>query len=283
LGAPQAGRGRRRRGRQEGQAGAFRGLSGTAPGGTGSAESPEREPVGALTVVGTGIDVTSQLTPGAQAAIEAADEVLYLVADPIAALRLEALNPTARSLDSLYEAGKDRHRTYEEMADAFLAPARSGLRSCAVLYGHPGVFGLPAHAAVAQARAEGIPARMLPAVSALDCLFADLGVDPGDTGLQCYEATYFLERRPPVDLDAALVLLQVGMIGERGGDPTPAAAGRFRELAEQLEALYGAGREAVVYTASPYPGAAPGIVRFPLGEPDPPAPDLAATLCIAGR
>ena len=209
--------------------------------------------------------------------------MLYLVADPIAALRLEALNPSARSLDSMYEAGKDRHRTYEEMADAFLAPARSGLRSCAVLYGHPGVFGLPAHAALAQARAEGISARMLPAVSALDCLFADLGVDPGDSGMLCYEATYFLERTPPVDLDATLVLLQVGMIGERGGDPTPDAAGRFRELVDRLETLYGAATEAVLYTASPYPGAMPGIVRFPLGEPDPPAPDLAATLCIAGR
>ncbi len=209
--------------------------------------------------------------------------MLYLVADPIAALRLEALNPNARSLDSLYEAGKDRYRTYEEMADAFLEPARSGLRSCAVLYGHPGVFGLPAHTAVAQARAEGIPARMLPAISALDCLFADLGVDPGTTGLQCYEATYFVERKPPVDPDATLVLLQVGMIGERGGDPTPAVAGRFRQLTEQLQKLYGAGREAALYTASPYPGASPSIARFPLGKPDPPIPDLAATLCIAGR
>jgi hypothetical protein len=209
--------------------------------------------------------------------------VLYLVADPIAALRLEALNPNARSLDFLYEAGKDRHRTYEEMADAFLEPARRGYRSCAVLYGHPGVFGLPAHAAVAQARAEGIPARMIPAVSALDCLFADLGVDPGTTGMQCYEATYFVEQRPPIDVDATLVLLQVGMIGERGGDPTPAVAGRFEALVEQLGTLYGPTREAALYTASPYPGAAPSIVRFPLGEPDPPTPDLAATLCVAGR
>jgi precorrin-6B methylase 1 len=235
-----------------------------------------------LTVVGTGIDVTTQLTPGAQAAIEAADAVPYLVADPIAALRLEALNSNARSLDSLYAAGKDRLQTYEEMADAFLEPARSGFRSCAVLYGHPGVFGFPAHAAVEQARAEGIPARMLPAVSALDCLFADLGIDPGSTGLQCYEATYFVERRLPVDRDATLVLLQVGMIGERGGDPTPAAAGRFRQLVEQLAALYGSAREAVLYTASTYPGASPTIARFKLGEPPPRTPDLAATLCIGG-
>lgn len=237
---------------------------------------------GALTVVGTGIDVTTQLTPGAQAAIEGADEVMYVVADPVAALRIEALNPSARSLDSLYAAGKDRRGTYDEMADAFVEPARGGLRSCAVLYGHPGVFALPAHVAVQRARAEGISARMLPAVSALDCLFADLGVDPGSTGLYCFEATHFLQRRPPVDKDATLVLLQPGMIGEVGGEPTPAVADRFRQLLGQLSDLYGETREAVLYTASPYPAARPTVLRFPLGEAEVPVPDPAATLCIPG-
>ena len=207
---------------------------------------------------------------------------MYIVADPVAALRIEALNPNARSLDSLYGAGKDRHGTYDEMAEAFLEPARKGLRSCAALYGHPGVFGLPAHVAVQRARAEGISARMLPAVSALDCLFADLGIDPGSTGLHCYEATNFQRRRPAIDVDATLVLLQPGMIGELGGEPTPAVAGRFRQLVEQLSDVYGEAREAVLYTASPYPAARPAVLRFPLGEPEPPIPDLAATLCIPG-
>src|SRR2546429_6584747 len=43
-----------------------------------------------------------------------------------------------------------------------------------------------------QAREEGFEAEMLPAVSAEDCLFADLGVDPGDEGCQSFEATSFL-------------------------------------------------------------------------------------------
>lgn len=208
---------------------------------------------------------------------------MYVVADPVAALRIEALNPSARSLDFLYGSDKDRRGTYEEMAEAFLEPVRNGLRSCAVLYGHPGVFGLPAHVAVQRARAEGSSARMLPAVSALDCLFADLGIDPGSTGLHCYEATHFFLRRPSVDVDATLVLLQPGMIGEHGGEPTPAVSVKFRQLVEQLRDLYGESREAVLYTASPYPGARPGVLRFLLGEPEPPVPDLASTLSIRGR
>jgi hypothetical protein len=192
------------------------------------------------------------------------------------------LNANARSVDYLYAADKDRRRTYDEMAEVFVEPARRGARVCAVLYGHPGVFGLPAHLAVERARAEGIPARMLPAVSSLDCLFADLGIDPGSSGLHCCEATGFLQRQPPVDLRATLVLLQPGMLGEYGGEPTPGVAKLFRQLLEHLRDLYGEEREAVLYTASSYPGVAPTVHRFPLRQLDVPTPDPAATLCIPG-
>ena len=50
-------------------------------------------------------------------------------------------------------------------------------------------------------------------ISAEACLFADLGLDPGTTGCQSYEATAFLARTPPVDTEAVLVLWQVSVLG----------------------------------------------------------------------
>ena len=85
---------------------------------------------------------------------------------------------------------------------------------CAVFYGHPGVFVNPSHRAVAQARAEGFRAAMLPGVSAEDCLFADLGLDPGAHGCQSYEATDFVIRRRSCYPSALLILWQVGALGE---------------------------------------------------------------------
>ena len=237
---------------------------------------------GSLTVVGTGIDVVTQLTPASRAAIAAADEVLYLVADPVSALRVEALNPRARSLDAFYAPRKNRRRTYEEIVSTIVAAVRGGATVCAVLYGHPGVFAYPGHAAIARLRAEGISARMLPAVSSLDCLFADIGIDPAQTGLQTYEASGFVAREPPVDTAATLALLQVGMLGVAGGAATSAVASRFRRLARRLGELYGSGREAILYEASPYPGAPPGIETFGLGHRNPPTPTLLATLCVPG-
>ena len=67
---------------------------------------------------------------------------------------------------------------YARIVGDILDAVRGGASVCAAFYGHPGIFVTPSHDAVRRARAEGYPARMLPAVSAVDCLFADLGVDP---------------------------------------------------------------------------------------------------------
>lgn len=235
---------------------------------------------GRLTVVGTGIDVTNHLAPGATVAIRAAETVFYVLADPVAALRVEALNPQARSLDGFYAPGKDRRITYEEIVEAVVAEALVGKDVCLVAYGHPGVFAWAAHEAVSRVRSAGLPAQMLPAISALDCLYADLGIDPGSSGLQAYEASKFLAARPPVDTRATLVLLQVGMLGETGGAPTGASAERFPLLAELLRELYGPTRPCVLYEASPYPGVGASIFRFGLGESTLPTPSVLATLCV---
>ena len=64
---------------------------------------------------------------------------------------------------------------------------------------------------------------MLPAVSAEDCLVADLGVDPGERGWQSWEATELLLRGFRPDPTAGLVLWQVDGIGKLDWnlDPDP--------------------------------------------------------------
>lgn len=239
---------------------------------------PDRS--GSLAVVGTGIDITTQLSPGARAAIEAADVVFYLLTDPVGSLRVERLNARARPLDGYYAADKDRRRTYEEIVEAVVSEVLTGADVCVALYGHPGFYAVVGHEAIRRVREAGLPARMVPGVSAIDCLFADLGFDPGRKGLQSYEATYFFRTKPPVDPRATLVLLQVGVLGEAGGAPTSAGAKRFPALVELLRLHYGAGCQAVLYEASAYPGARPSIVRFRLDDRELPTPTLLSTLCV---
>jgi uncharacterized protein YabN with tetrapyrrole methylase and pyrophosphatase domain len=172
---------------------------------------------GSLTIVGTGIQIAGHLTPAAREAIESADVVLAVVTDPVTLMLLQEINPSTRSLHGLYEQGRDRRETYAAMTEEMLREVRDGKQVCAAFYGHPGVFVDPSHRAVAQARAEGYPAELLPAISAEDCLLAELGVDPADDGCLTYEATDFLTRNREVVPTAALVLWQIGTVGNPRG------------------------------------------------------------------
>jgi uncharacterized protein YabN with tetrapyrrole methylase and pyrophosphatase domain len=237
---------------------------------------------GSLTIVGTGIRCGVQLTPEARAALLRADRVLQLGADPLMRQWLSTLRPDAISLRSFYAAGKERSQTYEEMVTAILAPVHEGYDVCAAFYGHAGVFVSPSHEAIRRAREAGYEATMLAAISAEDCLFADLGIDPGRNGCQSYEATNFLLTNRPVDAAAVLILWQVGVLGRWGygrrTDPR-----RLELLVDRLRRDYPADHEVVLYEASPYPVGDAIVVPTPLRRLAEAALTTATTLVVPPR
>lgn len=221
---------------------------------------------GSLVVVGIGIQWAGQTTLAAQRAIQRADRVLFAVADAWAARWVRSLNPAAESLP--YGQGKTPRRSiYAEMVTRILGEVRKGLKVCAVFYGHPGVLASAAHEAVRQARDEGFSARMLPGVSSVDCLFADLGLDPGRDGLQLFEATDFLIRGREIDARTPLVLCQIGGVGNAGVfDPSDAARIRrgLEALGERLCQTYPAAHEVMIYEAAAHPLASIRLDRVAL-------------------
>ena len=199
--------------------------------------------------------------------------------DGVAREWLHELNPSARSLQDHYREGLPRREIYDRITDTILAAVRTDARVCAAFYGHPGVFVYPSHEAVRRARAEGFRATMLPAVSAEDCLFADLGVDPGATGCQSYEATDFLIRERQIDPTAALILWQVSVIGERIYSTGPREH-RLGALVEYLGNWYEREHVVTLYEAAPYPFARPLIKRIALGDLQHAEPSPLATLYV---
>src|SRR5262249_37478310 len=108
-------------------------------------------PAGSLTIVGTGIRL-SQVSVEARTQVQAAEKLLFLVADPVTLAWLMDVNPEAESLATFYSPDKLRRTTYQEMVERILACVREGRKVCTVLYGHPGVFANPAHEAIRRAR-----------------------------------------------------------------------------------------------------------------------------------
>ncbi len=221
--------------------------------------------MGSLTIVGTGINIGGQLTPEARAAFAHADEALFLVGDPVAVGLLQELNPRARSLHTLYEPGMERIRSYEAMVAELLEPVRAGKDVCGAFYGHPSLFVYPGQVAMRQARDEGYDTRMLPGISSLDCLWCDLGMDPGLAGCQIYHATDFLLQRREPDTAATLVLLQINVIGV-ADHREQTDWSRLPVLVEYLREFYPAQQEVIGYEASPFPIVAPNVERVSLEE-----------------
>ncbi len=182
--------------------------------------------------------------------VEAAEKVFYGVADAVSWAALGQINETAESLPP-YLKGRPRRDTYDQWVDQILDCVRSGMRVCVVFYGHPGVFVYPSHEAIRRARSEGFKARMLPGISAEDCLFADLGIEPSRDGMQSYEATDFLLRRRTIDPTSGLLLWQIGIAG-RLDYPDEQDSKGLRLLSELLEKWYGADYGVVVYEAAQY-------------------------------
>ena len=220
-----------------------------------------------LTVVGTGIRTVGQLTMEAITWIKHSDVTLYLVADPVAEEAIRSLNPKgAMSLRGYYGEGVHRGQSYEAMIQHILSCVRAGFRTCAAFYGHPGVFAYPSHEAIRRARKEGYAARMLPAISAEDCLFADLGVDPAVNGCQSYEATDFLIHARAIDTSSQLILWQVGVVGDWTYKSAGYDLSALPLLVARLSELYGPAHEGYIYEAAILPGLAPTITRIALGS-----------------
>lgn len=220
-----------------------------------------------LTIVGSGIKYISHLTTEAKAYIEQSDKVLYLVNEPAMQKWIQTTNPRAESLDELYFKYPLRLHCYRAITDYILETLRQEQHVCVVLYGHPTVFSKPALDAVIQAKQEGYDARILPGISAEDCLFADLSIDPGSCGCQSYEATDFLIHRRSFDSGSHLILWQVGSIGVLGfpkfHDNTKGANILLNYL---LQYNYHPHHPVILYEAAQYPCFEPRIDKLPLEQ-----------------
>jgi uncharacterized protein YabN with tetrapyrrole methylase and pyrophosphatase domain len=220
--------------------------------------------MGSLTCIGVGMTLGAHLTPLARSYLERADVVFTAVSDGIVELWLAKLHPDVRSLQPLYREGQSRMQTYRQMVATLLAEVRAGSQVCAAFYGHPGVFAWPAHKAIELARAEGFRAHMEPGVSAEDCLYADLGIDPGKYGCQHYEASQFMLYRRHVDPSAYLVLWQIGVAGDRSLARFATGAAYRQVLVDVLAADYPPDHEVTLYEAATLAIRPPKIETLPL-------------------
>jgi len=223
----------------------------------------------------------AHLAPRARSELAQADVVFVAAADPVFERWVRAMHPDVRSLQPCYGEGRSRHDAYRDMVDAMLAEVRAGRRVCGAFYGHPGVFATVPHRAIAQARAEGYEAWMEPAVSAEDCLYADLGIDPGRVGCMHLEASQYLAYRRIIDPTAYLVLWQIGVVGDLGTRRRATGPAERALVVDKLVADgFPASHEVVLYEAATLPVDVPTVQTLPLAALVASTPSMQSTLVV---
>jgi len=256
---------------------------------------PESTRRGSLACVGMGMTLGSHLTPLARSHIEQADVVFAALSDHAVELWLQRMHPDVRSLQPYYQDGVPRTKTYRKWVDLMMTEVRAGKRVCAVFYGHPGIFAWSPHKAIEVARAEGFQAHMEPGISAEDCLYADLGIDPGRYGCQHFEASQLLFYERRIDPTGYLVLWQIAMVGDWSLTRYQTGPGYRQVLVDLLSRDYPLEHEVIIYRGATLPIEKPRIRRLALKDlpdatltPDqtmvlPPAAPLKPNLALRAR
>ena len=221
---------------------------------------------GSLACVGLGLTLGSHLTPLARDYIERADVVFAALSDHIVELWLQRMHPDVRSLQPNYAEGKSRLKTYREWVQLMMTEVRAGKRVCAVFYGHPGIFAWSPHKAIEVARAEGFEAHMEPGISAEDCLYADVGIDPGRFGCQHFEASQLLFYQHRLNPVGYVVLWQVALVGDWSLTRFQTGPAYRQVLVDRLSRDYPLEHEIIIYRAATLPIEQARIRRVPLRD-----------------
>jgi len=208
---------------------------------------------GSLVNVGLGMTLGSHITPLSRSYIENADVVFVAASNNIVEQWVAGMNDDVRSLQEYYQEGLPRRKTYEKMVAVIMDELRLGKNVCGAFYGHPGVFAWAPHESIKQAKAEGFKAHMEPGISAEDCLYADLGIDPGTQGCAHYEASQFIRAQKKFDPSAYLVLWQIGVLGSKTSKKFSTTQDYIQDLVDVLLKTYPDDMEVTLYECAVLP------------------------------
>ena len=218
-----------------------------------------------LALVGLGLR-RSHLTREGEQALRACRRVYAISYVPEALDTIRELCADVVDLRTLYRLGQDRLTTYKEQATTVLDAALDGGPVGLAVYGHPLILAMPSMFILRTAPPLGLQVRVVPGISALDCLLADLGVDPFITGVQAHEATDLMLFRRPLLPSLATVLWQVGSLETRLHTLGPSRPERLVGLQDYLTQFFPPDHPAFAVSTAVRDDQQPEIHRMTLAD-----------------
>jgi hypothetical protein len=221
----------------------------------------------ALYIAGLGLQTVAQITREVEAAIRASREVLVLDTGVATRPFLETLCPRVTPLyEESYAEAHPRADAYEHIAARVVDAALARPPVTFAIHGHPLIAAHPPFLIFELCHALELSVEVLPGISSMDTLFADLRLDPVVHGMQMYEATDLLLRRRPLQPDVPAIIWQIGPIETCLHSMRVSRPARFDRFIAHLQQYYPPRHEVVAIYCSPHPILKPAIFRFALED-----------------
>lgn len=195
---------------------------------------------GQISVLGLGIKAVAHITLESNFKISKADKVFFADSRQAVSDYLDGLGVANENLIGKYMAGKERVEVYEEIAQIILHYASTGKECVYLAPGNPPFLNDVVSILQAKGMAANIDVEVYAGVSSIDTLILDTQMPVGHLGLQCFEASFFITRKPNIDINVPLFLFQPNVIASstiRTGLGAHLAG--LRVLRDLLAQLYG--------------------------------------------
>jgi precorrin-6B methylase 1 len=220
-----------------------------------------------ITIVGLGVLNVDQVTYETVRAIRRSNEVLFVDTGVATSAFLEKFCPKVTSLYATsYSESGCRLGSYDRMAVAVIEAALDHPPVTFAMGGHP-IVGAEAPFLIHEmARLLDLEVVTLPGISAMDCMFSELMIDPCVDGLQMYEATDLLLRRHSLLPAVPALIWQIGVVETRLHTQRRSKPLRFDRFKAHVLQFYPPGHLVTAYFASQHPLMRSQILQFPMGE-----------------
>lgn len=224
-----------------------------------------------LIIAGTGIKFLSHLTLEVKAVIETSSCVIFLLNEPAIKHWISKTAKKYISLDNTYFSTSLREDAYNKIADQVLDCLLDYDDVCFIIYGHPTIFSSITAEIKKRIKSNGVNLQVMPGISAMDCLFADLNIDPGMYGMKSYDASEFILYDQVFSATSHLILWQISIIGKseivKDDEININKQKKAIEiLTSKLIQHYPFDYNIVLYIASQYPGSNFKVIHLKLNE-----------------
>jgi hypothetical protein len=219
-------------------------------------EKREHEAKPRLYLVGAGVSFPEHLTAQTIEILRECKRICSNLPQADLDTLSEDLRSKCQSLWSLYQENRDRADNYRDVAHAVIDATAAAPPVAWMTPGHPLMFDSVSQTLLEAGRSLGWNVQVVPAISCIDTILAEVGYDPAN-GLLIYEAHGLVMQRLPLIPSFATLLLQPSAFGSDVTHYSTEWSPNLAPLRDYLLRFYQAQYEcAFVRSASPQSGPA---------------------------